>query len=251
MKSCPRASGPRVLQPHVIYGTTTLRFASLLNGDAVRHAGSWPVHSLAQQQRVGEVSSPKQALRIAPCVNASVQPPSTLNTHHVTVSFVYVLVYCMHFGVLSTSLSIAALRIAGKPNTTVQMLLIRGSPAVLPVGKSGSKPHFAPPPVQRLRAAPFRPVKVERRHALHCRAEGGRNSAVTDIRKIDTEKGSLQHQLRETVLTPETLVPVALGVGGALLAGYGQDGALIGEARLLRYKPVLGRRSLDLAPTVL
>lgn len=131
------------------------------------------------------------------------------------------------------------------------MLLIRGSPAVLPVGKSGSKSLFAPPPLQRLRVAPFRPVKLERRHAFLCRAEDGRNSAVTDIRKIDTEKGSLQHQLRETVLTPETLVPVVLGVGGALLAGYGQDGAVIGEAWLLRYKLVLGRRSSDLRPTVL
>ena len=116
------------------------------------------------------------------------------------------------------------------------MLLVRGSPGVLPVGKSGSKATFAPPlpALQRLRAAPFRSVKLERRHALRCRAEDGRNSAVTDIRKIDTEKGSLSHQLRETVFTPETLVPVALGVGGAFLAGYGQDGALVGEIWPLR-----------------
>lgn len=76
---------------------------------------------------------------------------------------------------------------------------------------------------------PFRTVKLERRNALHCRAEDGRNSTVTDIRKIDTEKGSLTHTLRETVVTPETLVLIALGVGGAFLAGYGQDGAVIGE----------------------
>lgn len=109
------------------------------------------------------------------------------------------------------------------------MLLVQGRPAVLLAGKSCSKSPFAPPPSQRLCAAPFRPVKLERRHALHCRAEDGRNSTVTDIRKIDTEKGSLTHTIRETVVTPETLVPIALGVGGAFLAGYGQDGAVIGE----------------------
>lgn len=111
------------------------------------------------------------------------------------------------------------------------MLLIQGRPALLPAGLSGPKCSFATPsrPLQGLCAAPFRPVKLERRHALHCRAEDGRSSTVTDIRKIDTEKGSLTHTLRETVFTPETVVPVALGVGGAFLAGYGQDGAVVGE----------------------
>lgn len=110
------------------------------------------------------------------------------------------------------------------------MLLATGYPTLLPSGsvKSGSKSSFALPS-QRLRAAPIRPVKFERRHELHCRAQDGRNATVTDIRKIDTEKGSLSHTLRETVFTPETAVPVALGVGGAFLAGYGQDGAVIGE----------------------
>ncbi|KAL0033706.1 hypothetical protein WJX77_001892 [Trebouxia sp. C0004] len=64
---------------------------------------------------------------------------------------------------------------------------------------------------------------------VHSIAED-RGSAVTDIRKFDTEKGGLTHILRETVFTPESLVPVALGVGGAFLAGYGQDGAVLGAA---------------------
>ena len=34
--------------------------------------------------------------------------------------------------------------------------------------------------------------------------------------------------LRETVFTPESLIPLAIGVGGGIAAGYGQDGALIG-----------------------
>lgn len=134
-----------------------------------------------------------------------------------------------------------------EPDVFAQMLLVRGSPAVLPVGKSGSKSSFAPP-LRRHRAAPFRPVKLDRRHALHCRAEDGHKSAVTDIRKIDTEKGSLSHQLRETVFTPETLVPVALGVGGAFLAGYGQDGAVIGRTCPADYKLVEGCRSTDMRP---
>ena len=126
------------------------------------------------------------------------------------------------------------------------MLLVRECPALQPIGKSGLKPFASPSPAQRLRAAPFRPVKHERRHAKHCRAEDGRNSRVTDIRKIDTEKGGLAHTLRETVITPETVVPVALGVGGAFLAGYGQDGAVLGEiagnskhSRLSEYSSVI------------
>ena len=83
------------------------------------------------------------------------------------------------------------------------------------------------PPSQRLRASGFRPAISRRQHSFKCRAQE-RSSATTDIRKIDTEKGGLVHTLQETVLTPAAAVPVALGVGGALLAGYGQDGALIG-----------------------
>ena len=111
------------------------------------------------------------------------------------------------------------------------MLLVQGRPALLPAGLSGPKSSFATPSrsPQGLCPASFRPVQLERRHALRCRAEDGRNSTVTDLRKIDTKKGGLTHTLRETVLTPETVVPVALGVGGAFLAGYGQDGAVIGE----------------------
>ena len=84
----------------------------------------------------------------------------------------------------------------------------------------------------RLRAVALRKdTLVGRQNSLVCRAED-RGSAVTDIRKIDTEKGGLQHTLRETVFTPESLVPVALGVGGAFLAGYGQDGAVLGTLLL-------------------
>lgn len=39
------------------------------------------------------------------------------------------------------------------------------------------------------------------------------------------------HSLRESVFTPESLVPLAIGVGGGILAGYGQDGAVIGMYR--------------------
>ena len=46
---------------------------------------------------------------------------------------------------------------------------------------------------------------------------------------MDTGKGGLVHSFRETVFTPESAIPVAIGVGGAYLAGYGQDGAAIGE----------------------
>ncbi|KAL0034602.1 hypothetical protein WJX79_010098 [Trebouxia sp. C0005] len=84
--------------------------------------------------------------------------------------------------------------------------------------------------LSRLRAVTLRKATlVRRQNTLICRAED-RGSAVTDIRKIDTEKGGLTHTLRETVFTPESLVPVALGVGGAFLAGYGQDGAVLGAA---------------------
>ena len=129
------------------------------------------------------------------------------------------------------------------------MLLVRGCPSLLPVGKFGPQP-FAPSPAQRLHAAPLRPVKLERRHALHCRAEDGRNSSVTDIRKIDVEKGGLAHTLRETVFTPETVVPVALGIGGAFLAGYGQDGAVVGKITCdLRYSPLSKKMQVsDLTP---
>ena len=109
------------------------------------------------------------------------------------------------------------------------MLLVRGCPSLLPVGKSGPQPFAPPSPAQRLHAAPLRPVKFERRHALHCRAEDGRTSSVTDIRKIDVEKGGLTHTLKETIFTPESVVPVALGIGGAFIAGYGQDGAVVGK----------------------
>ena len=108
------------------------------------------------------------------------------------------------------------------------MLLATGYPAFLPVSKPSSRPLT--PATQRFRVSPVRPIKLERRHALRCKAENDSRSAVTDIRKIDVEKGGLTHALRETVFTPETLVPVAIGVGGAFLAGYGQDGVAIGES---------------------
>jgi hypothetical protein len=87
--------------------------------------------------------------------------------------------------------------------------------------------HNCPKALPRFRAVTFRKATLGRQSSLICRAED-RGSAVTDIRKIDTEKGGLTHTLRETVFTPESLVPVALGVGGAFLAGYGQDGAVLG-----------------------
>lgn len=66
------------------------------------------------------------------------------------------------------------------------------------------------------------------RHAkLHCQAQD-RSSSVTDVQKIDTEKGGLVHQLKETVFTPASLVPLAIGVGGGFFTLHGQDGALIG-----------------------
>ncbi len=111
------------------------------------------------------------------------------------------------------------------------MLLTKGCPVHLPVCHNCPKalPRF---PSNRLRAVTFRKVTlVGRQSTLICRAED-RGSAVTDIRKIDTEKGGLTHTLRETVFTPESLVPVALGVGGAFLAGYGQDGAVLGTLLL-------------------
>lgn len=90
------------------------------------------------------------------------------------------------------------------------------------------------PSPRGLRAVPFRQVnRLARRKALRCRAQDDRSSAVTDIRKIDVEKGGLTHTLRETVFTPETLVPIALGIGGAFVAGYGQDGAVLGKSTLL------------------
>ena len=106
------------------------------------------------------------------------------------------------------------------------MLLTKGCPVQLPVSQSRAK-ESCHTPSNKLRAVAFRPVRLARQSTLRCRAENS-ESVVTDMRKIDTEKGSLTHTLRETVFTPETLVPVALGVGGAFLAGYGQDGAVIG-----------------------
>ena len=79
---------------------------------------------------------------------------------------------------------------------------------------------------------PARVTRLGHRNRLCCRAED-RSTATTDIRKIDTEKGGIAHSLKETVFTPESLIPLAIGVGGGILAGYGQDGALIGE--LLAY----------------
>ena len=111
------------------------------------------------------------------------------------------------------------------------MLLTKGCPVHLPVRHNCSKalPRLSS---NRLRAlATRKDTLVGRQNSLICRAED-RGSAVTDIRKIDTEKGGLQHTLRETVFTPESLVPVALGVGGAFLAGYGQDGAVLGTLLL-------------------
>ena len=108
------------------------------------------------------------------------------------------------------------------------MVLATRRPAFLPISSSSSRPSLTPAS-QRLHATPVRPVKLERRHAIQCRAEDGSRSAVTDVRKIDVEKGGLTHTLRETVFTPETLVPVAIGVGGAVFAGYGQDGVAIGK----------------------
>ncbi len=107
------------------------------------------------------------------------------------------------------------------------MLLTTGCPVLLPVSQKSTHASCRRPS-NKVRAVAFRPAKLAHRHALRCRADDG-NSAVTDIRKIDTEKGGLTHTLRETVFTPESLVPVALGVGGAFLAGYGQDGAVIGN----------------------
>ena len=113
------------------------------------------------------------------------------------------------------------------------MLLTKGCPVLLPVC------HNCPKALPRLSSNSFRAAfrkatLAGRKNVLICRAED-RGSAVTDIRKIDTEKGSLTHTLRETVFTPESLVPVALGVGGAFLAGYGQDGAVLGTASLTVY----------------
>ena len=111
------------------------------------------------------------------------------------------------------------------------MLLTKGRPVHLPVCHSCPKalPRLSP---RSLRAVSLRKaIVVARQNTLICRAED-RGSAVTDIRKIDTEKGGLTHTLRETVFTPESLVPVALGVGGTFLAGYGQDGAVIGTPLL-------------------
>ena len=113
----------------------------------------------------------------------------------------------------------------------VMMLLTTGCPTQVPLTRNAAK-VACELPVNKFRAVAFRPVKRARRHALRCTAED-RNSTITDIRKIDTEKGSLAHTLRETVFTPESLVPVALGVGGAVLAGYGQDGAVLGELQVL------------------
>ncbi len=101
------------------------------------------------------------------------------------------------------------------------MLLTKGCPMPLPVCQNCVKALPA------LRKAPH----FSRQKTQICRAQD-RGSAVTDIRKIDSEKGSLTHTLRETVFTPESLVPVALGIGGAFLAGYGQDGAVLGTLLL-------------------
>ena len=111
------------------------------------------------------------------------------------------------------------------------MLLTKGCPVQLPVCHNRPKvlPRLSS---NRLRAVAFRKAAlVGRQNTLLCRAED-RGSAVTDIRKIDIEKGGLTHTLRETVFTAESLVPVALGVGGAFLAGYGQDGAVLGTLLL-------------------
>ena len=112
------------------------------------------------------------------------------------------------------------------------MLLTRECPVHVPVRQTctNASPRL---PSNRVRAVAFRKTRVvQRQIALKCRSEN-RNSAVTDIRKVDTDKGSLTHTLRETVFTPESLVPVALGVGGAFVAGYGQDGAVLGVYEIM------------------
>lgn len=89
------------------------------------------------------------------------------------------------------------------------------------------KPRIGPHGLIRAFRQPSGIAGCRRQRNLYCQAQD-RSSATTDIRKVDTEKGGILHSLWETVFTPESLVPLGIGVGGGILAGYGQDGALIG-----------------------